>query len=57
MPPSKKPAIIELEPTEWTADIPNKREPFFVPGLPFLIAQLIGFALMVADCVETGRSR
>ena len=28
----KKPEVIDLEPTEYRADIPNKREPFFGNG-------------------------
>jgi hypothetical protein len=44
----KEPKIIDLPPTEYRADFPNKREPIFGPG-----AATTGLSLLVYVIVGT----
>jgi hypothetical protein len=38
---------IDLEPTEYRADIPNKKEPILGPRWKEAVAYIIGFTIMV----------
>lgn len=46
-----KPKVIELEPTEYRADIPNKREPIFGSGALEWAVFIFGW-VMVASAVH-----